>query len=121
MTKEMREKLLNAGIESEMAIERFMGNESLYIKFLLRFENDESYFNLCEAMKQKDCHNAFVAAHMLKGVCGNLSIKRMESILREQVEYLRNEDFDKAQEMMDSLGREYEKVKEALEWVREDV
>lgn len=120
MTKEITEKLFNAGIDAEPAIERFMGNESLYIKYLLRFENDESYFNLCEAMEQKDCHNAFVAAHMLKGVCGNLSIKRMEGILREQVEYLRNEDFDKAQEMMDSLQREYENVKEALEWIGEN-
>lgn len=121
MTKEMKDKLLSAGIESELAVERFMGKESLYIKFLLRFENDESYFKLCEAMEQKDCHEAFTAAHMLKGVCGNLSIKRMETILREQVEYLRNGDLNRAQEKMDSLKWEYEKVKETLEWVREHV
>lgn len=119
MTEEIREKLLSAGIETETAIERFMGNEALYLKFLLRFENDESYSRLCDAMERGDCQDAFVAAHTLKGVCGNLSINRMENILREQVEYLRGGKLDKAQKMMEGLTAEYEQVKDALAWVGE--
>lgn len=120
MTEEIKEKLLSAGIEPESAVERFMGNEALFIKFLLRFENDENYFKLCEAMKENDCQNAFVAAHTLKGVCGNLSIKKMEALLRDQVEFLRRGDFEKARELMDHLQGEYEKVKEVLNLVKED-
>lgn len=121
MTEEIRKKLLNAGIETETAIERFMGNEPLYLKFLLQFESDENYSRLCDAMERGDCQDAFVAAHTLKGVCGNLSINRMENILREQVEYLRNGELDKAQKMMEGLKAEYEQVKEVLVCVGEEV
>lgn len=120
MKEQDMEILKNAGIDPESAIERFMGNEALYLKFLFRFPDDENYQNLCRFIEQQDCKNAFTTAHTLKGVCGNLSIKRMETILSEQVEYLRNGDLQKGRDMMPQLEEVYDRVKEAINELRED-
>lgn len=114
------EKLVNAGIDPESAIERFMGNEALYLKFLLRFPDDENYQNLCRFIEQQDCKNAFIAAHTLKGVCGNLSIKSMEDILKKQVEYLRNGDLEQGQKMMEQLKDGYERINEVINELKEN-
>lgn len=59
MKKQDMEKMVNAGLDPESAIERFMGNETLYLKFLFRFPDDENYQNLCRFIEQQDCGNAF--------------------------------------------------------------
>lgn len=118
MESNIREKLLDAGINPDSAVERFMGNEALYMKYLLRFTDDDSYQKICRSMENEDCKGAFAAAHTLKGVCGNLSITGMEQLLREQVEYLRSGDLKKAQNMMGQLEEEYESVRNVLDYVR---
>lgn len=120
MKKQDLEKMINAGIDPESAIERFMGNEALYLKFLFRFPEDENYENLCRSIEQQDCGNAFTAAHTLKGVCGNLSIKSMENILREQVEYLRNGELLQGQQMMGELNGAYDRIKEVIDELKEN-
>lgn len=119
MEAKRKELLLEAGIEPDSAIERFMGNEVLYMKYLLRFTEDQNYQSLCEAVDRGACKEAFVAAHTLKGVCGNLSITGMEGILREQVEYLRNNELENAENMMIQLKKAYDTVKNTLESVRD--
>ena len=42
MNKEIIEKLRRIGVDTESAIERFMGNEALYTKFALRFIDDKN-------------------------------------------------------------------------------
>lgn len=120
MKKQDMEKMVTAGIDLESAIERFMGNEALYLKFLFRFPDDENYQNLCRSIEKQDCGNAFTAAHTLKGVCGNLSIKSMENILRKQVEYLRNGDLQHGQEMMGELKESYDRIKEVINELKEN-
>lgn len=121
MEGNIRDRLLNAGINPDSAIERFMGNEILYVKYLLRFADDGNYQQLCSSVEKEDCKGAFAAAHTLKGVCGNLSITGMEQLLKEQVEYLRSGDLKKAQNMMGRMEEEYKRVRNVLEYVRENV
>ena len=57
---------------------------------------------------------AFSAAHTLKGVCGNLSMKRMFDIASEMTEFLREKDMDSARQMMPKLEEEHQKIKTLL-------
>ena len=109
------EELRKVGVEPEEAIERFMGNEMLYLKYLIRFTEDENYRILSDSLAEGECRKAFEAAHTLKGVCGNLSVKGMEILLKEQVEYLRSGDIEKAKLMMPELKNAYEQVVSVLE------
>lgn len=58
-------------------------SDRLVQKFLLKYLDDPSFDLLCAAMAEKDCEQAFRAAHTIKGVCQNLSFTRlMESSSR---------------------------------------
>ena len=73
MNEALRKKLLGAGVDPDSALERFMGNEGLYLRFAGRFLEDRNYEELLKAMEKGDTKAAFAAAHTLKGVSGNLS------------------------------------------------
>lgn len=71
MDNQLLNELKTAGANVDEALERFMGNEKLYEKFLKKFAEDPSYVSLLDAIEKEDNHAAFIAAHTLKGVCGN--------------------------------------------------
>ncbi len=49
-----------------------MPSERLIKKFVLKFLDDPSFDLLCSAMAEKNCEEAFRAAHTIKGICQNL-------------------------------------------------
>lgn len=109
-----QDQLKNAGIEAKSGIQRFMGNEDLYIKYLYRFLEDENYKNLQKALENGNIKDAFFAAHTLKGVCGNLSLIKMESILKIMVEELRQGNLQQAEDKMPELEDAYVQIQEVL-------
>ena len=50
MQELMKEKLMGAGIDVPVALERFMGNEALLERFLKKFLKDASYEKLVAAI-----------------------------------------------------------------------
>lgn len=73
----------------EDALSRLM-NDTLIEKFLKKFLNDDSFQKLEMAIEAKDYHEAFVAAHTLKGVSLNLSLSKLSASASEITEYLRD-------------------------------
>ena len=110
MTQERKRALEACGISVDDALERFMGNEALLERMLLRFPEDPSYGELVQAMERDDREGAFRAAHTLKGVCGNLSMGRLYRLVSDQVELLRGGSWDAARAMMPSVTQVYEAV-----------
>lgn len=110
MTEEVKQQLIDADIDLEGAMERFLNNEAMYEKFLKRFPTDQNYKKLVEAIAERNCDKAFTASHTLKGVCGNLSIQGLYLLIRDQVEYFRANKFDEGAAMMPAIEEEYDKV-----------
>lgn len=110
-----REQLLKAGVDIEGAMERFLGNEQLLLKFLKMFPNDSSYELFKKSMKEKSYEEAFKASHALKGLCGNLSLNRLYEVVSREVELLRNGSNQEAEKLVPDVVKEYEKVLEILE------
>lgn len=81
--------LINAGIDAEDAVKRFMGNESLYGRMLAKFLDDSNYDNLVRAIPEKSESEALTASHTLKGLCGNLSMNELYRLFSEQVTLFR--------------------------------
>lgn len=115
MDDRLKEKLTDAGVDLESGLERFMGNETLYAKFAMRFTEDKNYAGLLAAMEAGDEKAAFEAAHTLKGVAGNLSFTRIYQRTSEVVEALRGGDLAEAQRKLPELCRAYEELKPVLE------
>lgn len=115
MEEMTRRRLAEAGVDTEDALRRFMGNEVLLLKFLGRFGQDENFARLSEALARGDEKAAFEAAHTLKGVWGNLSLPALSRQVSVMVEDLRAGRTDAAAAQLPALEQEYLRVKAVLE------
>ncbi len=115
MEDALKEKLDRAGVDVASAMDRFLGNEKLLIKFLGKFPKDGSYALFKSAMEEKRYDDAFKAAHTLKGLSANLSLTGMFEVISSEVEFLRGSMYEEAEKMLPEVVQEYEKVKEILE------
>lgn len=102
-----REKLIEAGIDYDAALKRFVGREDLYQKYLIQFLADDKFEKLKTAIIKRDAKEAFKQAHALKGVTGTLSISRLFTALEEVVTPLRIENIDEAEKNMEKVQKEY--------------
>ena len=102
-----KEELLAMGIDYDDAMKRFMNNEDMYLSFLHRFKDDKSYQLMREALDQGHIQDAFEAAHTLKGVAGNLSLKRLYDRVCLLVEDLRVNDTSHIDDLLPPIIDEY--------------
>ncbi len=65
-------------------------NETIIRKFILKYENDDSFTMLKTALEQNDLPTAFRAAHTLKGVTASLGLGELNSVSSELTEVLRD-------------------------------
>ena len=103
-----RQRLLDAGLDVDSALARFMNNEALLEKFLAKFPADPNHHRLAAAIAANDREGALTAAHTLKGVCGNLSMTALFELLTRQVAAFRADDWEGAVAMMPELDRLYD-------------
>ena len=114
MDQTKKHQLESAGVDVDQALNRFMGNEALMLKFLLRFPSDENFSRLRQAIAHGDATTAFKAAHTLKGVTGNLSLTELYARLVPLVEDLRGGNLAAAAVRMPDLEAQYGLVTAAL-------
>ena len=114
MTSERRNQLQAAGIDVESALERVMGNEALVERLLGKFPDAPQYSALCTALERGDPEQAAIAAHTLKGVCGNLSMTALFPLFTTLVETLRAGRLDEARGMMAQIAPSYEAAAAAI-------
>lgn len=112
-----RQKLLDAGVNIETAMERFMNNEQLLERFLKKFPQDTNYKELLAAVEEKRYEDAFKAAHTLKGVCGNLSLDSLYENVCTVVELLRSGKGEEMDSELPKVKAEYERVVEILKTI----
>lgn len=94
----------------DAGVSRFMGNEAMYRRFLLKFIKDESYGKLVAAMDAGDAKGAFDAAHTLKGTSATLELNAIARTVDPVVESLRVGDLASAGRSMPELGLAYEEA-----------
>ena len=110
MREESKLRLQEAGIDVDEMLGRFMGNEGMAMKFLLRFPQDPSFQKLREALNRGDGEEAYTAAHTLKGVAGNLSMKLLLEQAAVVTDCLRERDLSAARAGMPLLEERYRRV-----------
>lgn len=115
MDAQKKQRLLEAGIAVDDALARFMNNEALMVRFLGKFSADTNFAALQQALAEGRTHDAFLAAHTLKGVTGNLSMQALFTQTSVLVEDLRREDLTAARAKLPALEEQYRCVLEALD------
>lgn len=71
------DRLRAGNVDVETALRRFSGNEAMYVRYLLRFPDDENLPLLEAAVAAGDAEAARQAAHTLKGLSGNLGLTKL--------------------------------------------
>lgn len=88
-----------------------LGNEERVLKFLKRFDEEESLKVMLAALEDEDYTEAFRAVHSIKGICLNLGLAKLLESSSELCEALRNgkpeEDISR---MVDTVKKDYESV-----------
>lgn len=89
-------------------------SERMIQKFVLKFLNDGSFDNLCEAMKNGSTEEAFRAAHTIKGVCQNLSFTKLGQSSSELTEALRGGFSPEAEQLAEQVKADYQQTVSAI-------
>ena len=92
-----------------------INNESLVLRFVKKFVDDQSFSDLKKSLEERDFKKAFVAVHTLKGLALNLSYTSLVEVSSKLTEYLRNSDtkvieVDKALSMLKDIEVVYKKI-----------
>ncbi|MEG0919491.1 MAG: hypothetical protein RSA49_02255 [Anaerovoracaceae bacterium] len=108
--------LLNsAGIDANEGLRRFGDKEELYVKYLRRFIEDESFIKLKKAMDEEAYKDAMVYSHTLKGISGNLSINDFYKEVNILVEAIRNnQGVERIKEAYSSVEIQYNRSVQAI-------
>ncbi|MBC8528408.1 Hpt domain-containing protein [Christensenellaceae bacterium NSJ-44] len=77
------------GADYHATMERFMGNEGMYLRLLDMLFKDDNLEKLGAALQTGDLTAAFEAAHTLKGVVGNMGLTPLYEAVCAMVEPLR--------------------------------
>lgn len=108
MKEYKRKALKSVGVNIDEARERFMDNDLFMDKCFKMFIQDKNFIKLKEAVLNNNIEEAFIAAHTLKGVCGELSIYKLGGIVCQMSYMLKGGDIKSASEIMPEALYEYE-------------
>ena len=84
-------------------------------KFVYKFLHDKSFHLLEASMENKDHEEALRAVHTLKGICQNLSFTRLFESSSLVTKALRENDWNKAVDMMPKLSKDYYEIINVIE------
>lgn len=108
------EKMKAAGIHYDEGMERFSGNEQLYIKYLRKFRNLTLYNDMKSALRAGDYESAFQYAHDLKSFAGNISLNEFYRDISRLTDELRSRGEIKLTVDFDSMDRKYQNIMEVI-------
>ena len=102
--KDLADKL---NIELSSSIARFGGNEMLFVKFLKKLPDDNTFKALEESFLNKDYDEMERSAHTLKGISANLGLNDISRLSDDIVVALRNKNLDNIDDMFKKLETSY--------------
>lgn len=120
MTEKECSILNEGGIDADKLYARFMKNDDLLKKLLLKFLEEPTYGELVDAIEKGNNHSAFIASHTLKGLAANFSMDGLREKVSAQCEDFRAEHFEEGAAKLSAVKEEYEKVMSAIKTLYED-
>lgn len=101
------------GLQTQEALERFMGNEPLFLSFVRKLPEKLDFTCIRQNLEQEDEEAFYVNVHNLKGLAGNLSIKPIYDCAQAILVEFRSSKFKNKKKLV-SLTQEAETESAAL-------
>lgn len=115
MDENIKNMLINAGVNVEEGVARFMGREVMYVKFLKKFFEDGVFAETVAAYKRGDLDGVFAGVHTLKGTAGNMSLTPIYRLSCDITEEIRNDRSSAAAELikdhMELMKQKYDEIR----------
>lgn len=123
MNEEGKRSLIEAGVDYDGALHRFLNNESMYEKFLVKFPDDVNYENILRLQGERKYEEIFSFSHTLKGTAGNLGLEPIRVVASSITELIRGknpDDIDRTavDRQIDLLKDEYAKMCSAIKAIQ---
>ena len=123
MDENFRKQLEENGADVEGTLKRFMGNEALYMKFIMKFLDDKNFEGIKSNLEKNDFEGAYVSAHTLKGVTANLGLNPVYGVATQISDMLKGKapgeiDREKLEALKDQLAAEHSCFVQLLEKYR---
>ena len=120
MDETVRKQMEENGADVETTLKRFMGNEKMYMKYIMKFLDDKNFDSIRENLESQNYEAVFNAAHTLKGVTANLGLNPVNAASAEISELLRGKaasevDAEKVNAVFLELTESYERFRKVLE------
>lgn len=110
MEEALKVRLEDGGINVNAALDRFMGNEAMFVRYLQKFTNEQSYLLLKNSISSDDRETARREAHTLKGICGTLGCEKMQKLVITLEQHIRDNNWTDAVNLMPEVSRNYESL-----------
>ena len=112
------ELLEASGVQVQVALDRFMGNEELYLSFLGRLPSQLRFQEILQALGDGDEDGFYLRVHDLKGMAGNLGLTPIQECAQAILVEFRASRFqhrDKLTALTWEARRESERITALLE------
>lgn len=106
-----------AGVDTQDALGRFMGNRTLYLSFLLRFPAYMDLPAMEQALKDGQGDAFYEKVHSLKGLAGNLSIVPLYELTQRILSEYRTYGLTRPEilkKLLDELGADSAPITELI-------
>lgn len=114
MNVNLRNALIECETDVDEAISRLAGDESLYVRCLAAFVEDQTMIELEESLRNESWDDVFTAAHALKGVAGNMGFIPLFQASAEMVVLIRSGRTDELQLAYQKIKQSYDRIFEAI-------
>lgn len=115
MTEKQLKALALRDTDIQGSLERFGGNESLYISCLLMFLKDPTMAQINKSIEEKNWNEAFTAVHALKGLAGNMGFVPLMHSTGKLVVLIRGGKTNDIDECLESVNSNYRNIVDAIQ------
>lgn len=107
-------RLREAGIDYDGALDRFVGNRMLYEKYLTKFLSDTHVTDARAALLRGDYSDLLEQTHALKGLAGTLGMTGLYEKSADIVKSLRAEEREGIEEQLQGIELEHQRILELI-------
>ncbi len=93
------------GVDMAGGLKMLSGNAKLYLRLLGSYHTGDLYEKFCQAVSAGDVGAAQVAAHTMKGTCGNLHLNQLFEKIKEIEQGIKDAQAMPAEAQLDALGK----------------
>lgn len=111
---ELFSALQKLNVDVNGTVERFVGNDDIYVQFLTEFSGTDRFPDIYKALESRDTDKLIMHVHKLKGVAGNLGMKDVYSAAEKVIQQLRDGSYEGTEEKLRAIESMVSEISRAI-------